>query len=233
MRHMAYRLAVFAMAGGLASAMSTPAVTAAPLTVESGCTVQHVDERGRVVQTESAREGAVYGQFRCVHGQWQLPQSPFDRGDAVTAEAVQVDRAGAVAPSRLVGPALGNDLTLAQTARLAQAVSGGGEAVANRVVVIADDGVQRTPDQVRAAAEGHDNTTGARILGVVDRPDQARSIGDIIGDVGGTPEGTVVYILGDIWDWIVDTVSDAAGWIWEHCDITETDDGIIIVSCRF
>jgi hypothetical protein len=62
------------------------------------------------------------------------------------------------------------------------------------------------------------------VLGVIDRPDLALSVDDLVGDVGGTPGSTVVYF--SLWGaikravaWVVDVIEDVGEWIHEHCTI--------------
>lgn len=220
MRRMTHRVVLLAAVGGMALA-ATPAHAASAVEASEQCVVEQVDERGGVTHTSAAREGSVYGQFRCVGGQWELETSPFERGDAITSGAIQVDPSGNVSASRLSGPALSYGMSLAEMARVYQAVTG--EAVTiERAVVTVDDGRIRTPEQIEALLAGRD-TTGARVLDIVDRPDQALSPGDIVGDAGGTPGNTVVYL--SIWGaiknafWsVVDAVTDAYDWLDEHCD---------------
>ena len=72
MSRLAHRLAVIGVVSGTVLAMSSAAVaqTDKPPQRVADCVVQHVDERGKILRTETAPEGREYGQFRCVAGQW-------------------------------------------------------------------------------------------------------------------------------------------------------------------
>lgn len=237
MRRTTHRLAVLGVVGGLVLA-ATPAAALAGAgelkTINGECVVQQVDERGQVTDTSTAREGEVYGQFRCVAGQWEMTRSPFDRGDTVTSPEIQVDRSGNVSVQRLAGPALGLEMTMSEMARVVRALTGD-EVAVNRAVVAVDDGRRRTPEEVQALLAGKD-TTGARVLGVVDRLDPAMSTKDVIDETGGTPETTVVYF--SIWGglkrafaWVVDTLQDIGEWVGVNCHLepSPTGDGIDLV----
>jgi hypothetical protein len=50
------------------------------------------------------------------------------------------------------------------------------------------------------------------------------TVQDIVGETG-TDEGTVVYLLGWLWDaivdavtWVIDTAGDVYDWLDDHCD---------------
>ncbi|GIH05555.1 hypothetical protein Rhe02_36220 [Rhizocola hellebori] len=239
MRRMAHRLTALGVVSGLALAMPAAAVarTGEPLAGSGECVVQQTDLRGRVTGTTVEREGAVYGQFRCAGGQWVFTWAPFGRDDIVTASEIQVDPTGTVLARRLTGPALSRDLTMADMAAIAEATTGSGRAVVERAVVVADDGRQRTPAEIEALLAGRD-TTGARVLDVIDRPDAAMSTNDLVGGAGGTPGSTVVYfsIWGAIkgfFQWIADKLNDLGSWLKEHCDIGPSWDGQSIeVTCQ-
>jgi CubicO group peptidase (beta-lactamase class C family) len=237
MRRTTHRLAVLGVVGGLVLA-ATPAATLAGAdelkTINGECVVQHVDERAQVTDTTFAREGEVYAQFSCAKEQWELTPSPFDRGDTVTSPEIQVDPAGNVSVQRIVGPALGYGMTLGEMARVVQALTGD-EVVVDKAVVAVDDGRQRTHEEIQALLAGKD-TTGARVLGVVDRPDAAMSTKDVIDETGGGPETTVVYF--SIWGaikgaiaWIVDGIQKIGEWISDNCHLepSPTGDGIDLV----
>ncbi len=221
MRRMAHRLAVLGVASGLALAMSVTASAASPQTSGADCILQQIDEHGRVVGTSLQRQGTVVGRFRCVAGQWQFVQPPLAQGEAITAHEIQVDRAGVVSARRIVGPALSYDLTVAEISRIAQAVTGERDAMIDRAIVAVDDGRTRTAEEIQALFDGRD-ATGLRVIGDV-RPELASTTAAIIHDVGGTPEGTVVYFsfwgaLKAAWAWVVQKIEEVGDWIDEHCD---------------
>ncbi|MEV6963945.1 hypothetical protein AB0M47_02440 [Hamadaea sp. NPDC051192] len=241
MRPLAYRLAVLGAIGGMAlatTAAATPAVAGEAAPIKGECVIEHVDERGQVVDTASAREGEEYGPFRCADGQWKLVRNPFDRDDAVTSLEIQIDPAGTVLPGRLVGPALGAGMTLHDMASLVQALTGE-KVVVDRAIVAVDDGRQRTPEQVRALLAGKD-TTGVRVLGEFDRLDQAMTVKDVIdGAEGADPETTVVYFsiwgaIKDAFAWVVKKLRAVGDWLDEHCHLepSPTGDGADLV-CEF
>ncbi|MEV1075204.1 hypothetical protein [Micromonospora parva] len=236
---LAHRLAVIGVASATVLAMSSSAVaqTDKPPRKGADCVVQHVDERGGTVRTETAPEGKEYGAFRCVGGQWTFGWSPFAADDLITAGEIQVDPAGAVSVRRFTGPALGNDLTAGEIAGIAQAVSGSREVFVDRAIVAVDDGKQRTPEQVAALLAGKDDT-GVRVLDIVEKPDAAMSTKEIIDEAGGTPETTVVYFslwgaIKSVFAWIVDTIGEIGEWIDDHCDWGSPNDVGDIVTCRW
>jgi hypothetical protein len=239
MKRMAHRLAVLGVAGGMVLTMPAAAVAQTGKAGKGGtdCVVEHVDERGEVRDTSTEPEGAVYGQFRCEGGQWVFAWAPFERDDAITAGEVQVDPAGTVSVRRFAGPALGNDLTVAEMAGIVQALSGSKEVMFDRAVVAVDDGKERTPEEIEALLAGKD-TTGVRVLGTVEWPDPAKSSADLIDEVGGTPETTVVYfsIWGAIKDaiaWVVDTLNDIGDWLENHCWWGPPSQIGVVVTCQW
>ncbi|MBQ1030625.1 hypothetical protein KBX26_11550 [Micromonospora sp. C97] len=236
---LAHRLAVIGVASATVLAMSSAAVaqTVKPPRKGADCLVQHVDERGGTVRTETAPEGKEYGAFRCVGGLWTFGWAPFAADDMITAGEIQVDPAGAVSVRRFTGPALGNDLTVGEIAGIAQAVSGSREVFVDRAIVAVDDGKQRTPEQVAALLAGKDDT-GVRVLDIVEKPDAAMSTKEIIDEAGGTPETTVVYFslwgaIKSVFAWIVDTIGEIGEWIDDHCDWGSPNDVGDIVTCRW
>jgi hypothetical protein len=223
MSRLARRLAVIGVIGGTVLATSSAAAAATDKQPDRGtdCVVQHVDERGGIVRTETESEGRMIGQFRCVGGQWTFAWAPFDADDAILADEIRVDPSGAVSVPRWTGPALGNDLTLGEIAAITRAVTGSNEVRIDRAIVAVDDGRQRTPEQIEALLAGRD-TTGVRVLGAIDAPDPAKSPKNLIDEVGGTPETTVVYF--SIWGaikgalaWIAGKLGDALEWIHRNC----------------
>jgi hypothetical protein len=239
MSRLAHRLAVIGVASGTVLAMSSAAVahTDKPPQKGADCVVQHVDDRGTPVRTETAPEGREYGQFRCVGGKWTFAWEPFGPDDAITADEIQINPAGAVSVRRFTGPALGNDLTVGEIAGIARAISGSREVQIDRAIVAVDDGKERTPEQVEALLAGKDDT-GVGVLDVIEKPDTAMSTKDVIDEAGGTPETTVVYfsILGAIksfFAWIVDTIDEIGEWIDDHCDWGFPNNTGDIVTCRW
>ncbi|MEU8181577.1 hypothetical protein AB0B85_10535 [Micromonospora sp. NPDC049044] len=239
MTRMARRLAVIGVVGATVLTMSTAAVaqTDKPPTKRTDCVVEHVDDRGGPVRTETEPEGREYGQFRCVGGQWTYAWEPFGADDMITADAIQINPAGAVSVRRFTGPALGNDLTVGEIAGIARAVSGNREVFVDRAIVAVDDGKQRTPEQIEALLAGKD-TTGVRVLDIIEKPDAARSTKDVIDEAGGTPETTVVYFslwgaIKSVFAWIVDTIGEVGEWIDDHCDWGSPNDVGDIVTCRW
>ncbi|MCG5473015.1 hypothetical protein LADH09A_000899 [Micromonospora sp. LAH09] len=239
MKRSAHRLAVMGVVSATVLAMSSAAVaqTDKPPTKGTDCVVQHVDDRGGIVRTESEPEGREHGRFRCEGGQWTFAWEPFDTDDRITAGEIQIDPAGAVSVRRFTGPALGNDLTVGEIAGIAQAVSGSREVLIDRAIVAVDDGKERTPEQVEALLAGKDDT-GVRVLGVIEKPNAAMSTKDVIDEAGGTPETTVVYFslwgaIKSVFAWIVDTISDVGEWIDDHCDWGSPNDVGDLVTCRW
>ena len=188
MSRLAHRLAVIGVVSGTVLAMSSAAVaqTVKPPQKGTDCVVEHVDERGEVVRTETEREGREYGPFRCVGGQWTFAWAPFAADDMITADEIQVDPAGAVSVRRFAGPALGNDLTVGEMAGIARAISGSREVLIDRAIVAVDDGKERTPEQVEALLAGKDDT-GVRVLDIIEKPNAAMSTKDVIDEAGGDP----------------------------------------------
>ncbi|MEU4472812.1 hypothetical protein [Micromonospora sp. NPDC023888] len=239
MSRLARRLAVIGVVSATVLAMSTAAVaqTDKPPTKGTDCVVQHVDDRGGIVRTETEPEGREYGQFRCVGGQWTFAWDPFGADDMITADEIQIDPAGAVSVRRFTGPALGNDLTVGEIAGIARAVSGSREVLIDRAIVAVDDGRERTPEQIEALFAGKD-TTGVRVLDIIEKPNAAMSTTDVIDEAGGTPETTVVYFslwgaIKSVFAWIVDTIGDIGEWIDDHCDWGSPNTVGDVVTCRW
>ncbi|MFI6258862.1 hypothetical protein ACIBCL_22550 [Micromonospora zamorensis] len=239
MKRLAHRLAVIGVVSGTVLAMSSAAVARPdkPPTKGTDCVVQHVDERGGVVRTETEPEGREHGQFRCEGGQWTFAWDPFGADDMIRAGEIQIDPAGAVSARRFTGPALGNDLTMGEIATIAQAVSGSREVLVDRAIVAVDDGKERTPEQVAALLAGKDDT-GVRVLDIIEKPNAAMSTKDVIDEAGGTPESTVVYFsiwgaIKSVFAWIVDTIGDVGEWIDDHCDLGSPNDFGDVVTCRW
>ncbi|WP_330465759.1 hypothetical protein [Micromonospora zamorensis] len=239
MKRLAHRLAVIGVVSGTVLAMSSAAVARPdkPPTKGTDCVVQHVDERGGVVRTETEPEGREHGQFRCEGGQWTFAWDPFGADDMIRAGEIQIDPAGAVSARRFTGPALGNDLTVGEIATIAQAVSGSREVLIDRAIVAVDDGKERTPEQVAALLAGKDDT-GVRVLDIIEKPEAAMSTKDVIDEAGGTPETTVVYFsiwgaIKSVFAWIVDTIGEIGEWIDDHCDVGSPNDFGDIVTCRW
>ncbi|MEH0928423.1 hypothetical protein [Micromonospora sp. CPCC 205558] len=239
MSRLAHRLAVIGVVGAMVLAVSSTAVaqTVKPPQKGTDCVVEHVDERGGVVRTETEREGREYGPFRCVGGQWTFAWAPFAADDMITASEIQVDPAGAVSVRRFAGPALGYDLTVGEMAGIARALSGSREVFFDRAIVAVDDGKERTPEQIRALLAGKDDT-GVRVLDIIDKPNAAMSTKDLIDEAGGTPETTVVYF--SIWGaikaavaWVVDKIGEIGEWIDDHCDWGFPNNTGDIVTCRW
>ncbi|MGC5309229.1 hypothetical protein [Micromonospora zamorensis] len=239
MKRLAHRLAVIGVVSGTVLAMSSAAVarTDKPPTKGTDCVVQHVDERGGIVRTETEPEGREHGQFRCEGGQWTFAWDPFGADDMIRAGEIQIDPAGAVSARRFTGPALGNDLTVGEIATIAQAVSGSREVLIDRAIVAVDDGKERTPEQIEALLAGKDDT-GVRVLDIIEKPNAAMSTKDVIDEAGGTPESTVVYFsiwgaIKSVFAWIVDTIGEIGEWIDDHCDVGSPNDFGDIVTCRW
>ncbi|MBQ0982512.1 MULTISPECIES: hypothetical protein [unclassified Micromonospora] len=239
MKRLAHRLAVIGVVSGTLLAMSSAAVARPdkPPTKGTDCVVQHVDERGGVVRTETEPEGLEHGQFRCEGGQWTFAWDPFGADDMIRAGEIQIDPAGAVSARRFTGPALGNDLTVGEIATIAQAVSGSREVLIDRAIVAVDDGKERTSEQVAALLAGKDDT-GVRVLDIIEKPEAAMSTKDVIDEAGGTPETTVVYFsiwgaIKSVFAWIVDTIGEIGEWIDDHCDVGSPNDFGDIVTCRW
>ncbi|SCG60745.1 hypothetical protein [Micromonospora zamorensis] len=239
MKRLAHRLAVIGVVSGTVLAMSSAAVARPdkPPTKGTDCVVQHVDERGGIVRTETEPEGREHGQFRCEGGQWTFAWDPFGADDMIRAGEIQIDPAGAVSARRFTGPALGNDLTVGEIAGIAQAVSGSREVLVDRAIVAVDDGKERTPEQVAALLAGKDDT-GVRVLDIIEKPEAAMSTKDVIDEAGGTPETTVVYFsiwgaIKSVFAWIVDTIGEIGEWIDDHCDVGSPNDFGDIVTCRW
>ena len=173
MKRLAHRLAVIGVVSGTVLAMSSAAVARPdkPPTKGTDCVVQHVDERGGIVRTETEPEGREHGQFRCEGGQWTFAWDPFGADDMIRAGEIQIDPAGAVSARRFTGPALGNDLTVGEIATIAQAVSGSREVLIDRAIVAVDDGKERTPEQIEALLAGKDDT-GVRVLDIIEKPER-------------------------------------------------------------
>ncbi|TQJ24433.1 hypothetical protein FBZ33_4764 [Micromonospora sp. A202] len=239
MKRLAHRLTVIGVVSGTVLAMSSAAVARPdkPPTKGTDCVVQHVDERGGIVRTETEPEGREHGQFRCEGGQWTFAWDPFGADDVIRAGEIQIDPAGAVSARRFTGPALGNDLTVGEIATIAQAVSGSREVLIDRAIVAVDDGKERTPEQIEALLAGKDDT-GVRVLDIIEKPNAAMSTKDVIDEAGGTPESTVVYFsiwgaIKSVFAWIVDTIGDIGEWIDDHCDVGSPNDFGDIVTCRW
>ncbi|WP_328371436.1 hypothetical protein OHQ88_00825 [Micromonospora zamorensis] len=239
MKRLAHRLAVIGVVSGTVLAMSSAAVARPdkPPTKGTDCVVQHVDERGGIVRTETEPEGREHGQFRCEGGQWTFAWDPFGADDMIRAGEIQIDPAGAVSARRFTGPALGNDLTVGEIATIAQAISGSREVLIDRAIVAVDDGKERTPEQIEALLAGKDDT-GVRVLDIIDKPNAAMSTKDVIDEAGGTPESTVVYFsiwgaIKSVFAWIVDTIGDIGEWIDDHCDLGSPNDFGDVVTCRW
>ncbi|MEU1644261.1 hypothetical protein ABZ422_17155 [Micromonospora zamorensis] len=239
MKRLAHRLAVIGVVSGTVLAMSSAAVARPdkPPTKGTDCVVQHVDERGGIVRTETEPEGREHGQFRCEGGQWTFAWDPFGADDMIRAGEIQIEPSGAVSARRFTGPALGNDLTVGEIAGIAQAVSGSREVLVDRAIVAVDDGKERTPEQVAALLAGKDDT-GVRVLDIIEKPEAAMSTKDVIDEAGGTPESTVVYFsiwgaIKSVFAWIVDTIGEIGEWIDDHCDVGSPNDFGDIVTCRW
>ncbi|MEU8085645.1 hypothetical protein AB0B57_18745 [Micromonospora sp. NPDC049101] len=239
MKHLAHQLTVLGVVSATVLALPTTAVARPdkPPTKGTDCVVQHLDDRGGVVRTETEPEGRVHGQFRCEGGRWTFAWDPFGADDLITASEIQIDPSGAVSVRRFTGPALGNDLTVGEIATIAQAVSGSREVLVDRAIVAVDDGKERTPEQIEALLAGKDDT-GVRVLDIIEKPTAAMSTKDVIDEAGGTPETTVVYF--SIWGaiksviaWIVDTIDDIGEWIDDHCGSGSPNTVGDIVTCRW
>lgn len=238
MSRLAHRLAVVGVVSGTVLAMSSAAVAQAEKPPQKGadCVVQHVDERGKVLRTETAPEGREYGQLRCVAGKWTFAWAPFGADDMITADEIQINPAGTASVRRFTGPALGNDLTVGEMTGIAQAVSGSRGADRPR-----DRGGRRRqgadPGAGRGAAgrQGHHRGTGAGHH----REAECRHVDEGRHRRGRRhPETTVVYF--SIWGaikaaiaWIVDTLGDIGEWIDDHCDLGSPNDFGDIVTCRW
>ncbi|MFG1918661.1 hypothetical protein [Micromonospora sp. NPDC048898] len=239
MKRLAHRIAVLGVVSATVLALPSTAVarTDKPPTKGTDCVVQHLDDRGGVVRTETEPPGRVHGQFRCEGGQWTFAWDPFGADDLITAGEIQIDPAGAVSVRRFTGPALGNDLTVGEIATIAQAVSGSREVLVDRAIVAVDDGRERTPEQIEALFAGKDDT-GVRVLDIIEKPNAARSAKDVIDEAGGTPETTVVYFslwgaIKSVIAWIVDTIDEIGEWIDDHCDAGSPNDVGDVVTCRW
>ncbi|MFG1838062.1 hypothetical protein ACGFH8_06450 [Micromonospora sp. NPDC049175] len=239
MSRLARRLAVLGVVSATVLAMSTAAVaqTDKPPTKGTDCVVQQVDDRGGIVRTETEPEGREHGSFRCVGGLWTFAWDPFGADDLITADAIQISPAGAVSVRRFTGPALGDDLTVGEIAGIVQAVSGNREVVVDRAIVAVDDGKERTPEEIQALLAGKD-TTGVRVLDIIEKPNVAMSTKDVIDEAGGTPESTVVYFslwgaITSVFAWIVDTIGEVGEWIDDHCDWGSPNDDGDLVTCRW
>lgn len=206
------------------------------------CVVQQVDERGEVRDTSAEPEGTVRGEFRCVGGVWEFGWAPFGPDNSITAAALQVDPAGAVSVREFDRPARSRDLTLGEMAGIARAINGSKDMVFMRAVVTIDDGKERTAAEVEALLAGKD-TTGAKVLRTIDRPDPAMTVQDIVDETGGQ-EPTVVYFWSDVWDaitgavnWVIDGINEIGDWINDHCTWFPPpppgSPDIPIVSCQF
>ncbi|WP_406072078.1 hypothetical protein [Micromonospora sp. NBC_01638] len=240
MSRLVRRLAVIGVVSGTVLAMSSAAVaqTDKPPKKGTDCVVQYVDDRGGIVRTETEPEGRVYGQFRCVGGQWMFAWDPFGADDVIAADEIWINPSGAVSVRRFTGPALGNDLTLGEIAAIAQAVTGSEKVLIDRAIVAVDDGKERTPEQIEALLAGKD-TTGVRVLDTVEKPDPARSTKDVIDEAGGTPESTVVYFsiwgaIKSVFAWVSDTVKEVGEWIDRHCHWGPSPNGLgVVIVCRW
>ncbi|WP_330438549.1 hypothetical protein OHB44_26535 [Micromonospora sp. NBC_00821] len=239
MSRLAHRLAVIGVVSGTVLAMSSAAVarTEKPPQKGADCVVQHVDERGKILRTETAPEGREHSPFRCVAGKWTFAWAPFGADDMITADEIQIEPSGAVSVRRFTGPALGNDLTVGEIAGIAQAVSGSREVLVDRAIVAVDDGKERTPEQVAALLAGKDDT-GVRVLDIIEKPHAAMSTKDVIDEAGGTPETTVVYFsiwgaIKAVFAWIVDTIGEIGEWIDDHCDAGSPNDFGDVITCQW
>ncbi|NYH42712.1 hypothetical protein HNR22_002439 [Micromonospora jinlongensis] len=239
MKRLAHRLAVIGVVSATVLAMSSAAMarTDKPPTKGTDCVVQHVDERGGIVRTETEPEGREHGQFRCEGGQWTFAWDPFGADDMIRAGEIQIGPAGAVSVRRFTGPALGNDLTVGEIATIAQAVSGSRQVLIDRAIVAVDDGKERTPEQIEALLAGKEDT-GVRVLDIIEKPNAAMSTKDVIDEAGGTPESTVVYFslwgaIKSVFAWIVDTIGEIGEWIDDHCDLGSPNDFGDVVTCRW
>lgn len=238
MSRLAHRLAVIGVVSGTVLAMSTAAVAHTDKPPQKGdCVVQHVDDRGEVVRTTTEPEGREQGEFRCVAGRWTFAWAPFGADDLITADEIQIDPSGTVSARRFAGPALGNDLTVGEITGIARAVSGSREVLVDRAIVAVDDGKERTPEQVEALLAGKD-TTGVRVLDIIEKPGAAMSTKDVIDEAGGTPETTVVYFsiwgaIKGLFAWIVDTIGDIGEWIDDHCAVGDPNDVGDVVTCQW
>ncbi|QLQ39440.1 hypothetical protein [Micromonospora robiginosa] len=234
------RLAVIGVVGATVLAMSSAAVAQTDKTPDggTGCVARYTDDRDAVVRTVTEPEGRVYGQFRCLDGQWTFAWDPFGPDDMIAADEIRVGPSGGVSVRRFTGPALGGDLTLGEIAAIEQAVTGSGRVTVDRAIVAVDDGKQRTPEQIEALLAGKDDS-GVRVLGTVDKPDAAMSVKDVVDGAGGTPETTVVYFslwgaIKAVFAWIVDTISDVGDWIDRHCRWWPSSNGVgAVFECRW
>jgi len=233
------RLAVIAAVSAIVLTMSSAAAAGSGKPPEKGtdCVAHYVDDKGKIIRTAVEPEGRKHGQFRCTGGQWVFGWDPFGPDDAITAGEIWIDPAGTASVRQFRGPALGNELTIGEIAAIAQAVTGSRAAV-ERAIVAVDDGKERTPEQIEALLAGKD-TTGVKVLDTVDKPDPRKMTKDIIGDAGGTPETTVVYLsfwgaIKGFFAWVADTITDIGEWIDRHCEWEFSRDsfGIVIV-CRW
>ncbi len=238
MRRMTYRSAVLGVISGMVLAM--PAVAVArpdePRKGGTDCVVQYLDERGEVIKTATEPERAVHGQFRCVGGEWEFAWAPFERADAITASEIQVDPAGNVSVRQFAGPALTGKLTMAEIAGITAALTGEKKLMIDRAVVVVDDGRKRTPKEIEALLAGKD-TTGAKVLKVVDRPDPAKTMDDIIADVG-TKEPTVVYL--SFWGaikraiaWVVGVLEEIGEVVRDHCRVVPGPNYGVVFTCEW
>ncbi|WP_221470595.1 hypothetical protein [Allocatelliglobosispora scoriae] len=234
-----------ALAASCAAALTGVAAPAAAGVAgkSTDCVVQEVDARG-AVHEKLVPEGTKLGAFRCVNGLWQYAWAPFGPDDLVTAPALRVDAKGRVSVDRFDRPEHSSDLTIGELAGITSAITGG-RAVFQRAVVAVDDGKKRTPAEVAALLAGKD-TTGAKVLRVIDRLDPQSDLPDTVGDTGGEP--VVVYLLSEIWDaitgaveavidWVVDGVGGIGDWINNHCiwfpPPPPGSNTIPIVTCQF
>lgn len=226
------RIIHYAAALSLLGALVMAAPAAAQASTDSGteCTAQHVNESGTVTGTSAENEGVVYGPFHCTAGEWRVTWSPYGPDDVILSAVIQVDPAGNATAVDMTTPWTGGYLTMAQGAALAEAVTGRTEAVIQRAVVIADDGKERTPDDVQALLAGKD-TTGARVLATIDKPGLATTTKDL-ADQAGAMDPTVIYLswggiwgaiksiinkIGEVIDGAIDGAGDAFNWLQKHC----------------
>jgi hypothetical protein len=236
------KLMLLALAAGTAVAMVGTGYPAAAGQIgkDTDCVVQYVDEHGQVRDTSTEPEGTVRGEFRCVAGAWQYSWAP---GEFITAPQLQVNPAGAVSVPEFQRPERSRNLTLGEMAGIARAVSGSKEVVFMRAVVAVDDGRERTAEEVEALLAGKD-TTGAKVLRTIDRPDPAMTVQDVVGDTGGGQGPVVVYFWSEIWDaitdavnWVIDGINEIGDWINDHCTWFPPpppgSPDIPIVTCQF
>jgi hypothetical protein len=224
-----------AVAGVAGPAMAKPDPT-------GGCVVQQLDERGAVRTTWVEKQDAKRGEFRCAGGVWEYRWAPFKSDDVITAPALQVDPAGRISAHDYSRPGRGGDLTLGELANIGRVTTGADAVILSGAVVLADDGKKRTAAEIEAILAGKD-TTGAKVLRVVDKIDPESTVGGVVDGTGGNGP-VVVYFWGGLWDsitgaitgalnWIVDGLNQIGDWIDSHCVSGPVGVGGYGVVCTF